>query len=131
MRARCLYDSAVATPRNDPFDAGLAAGPRFAQRRSVPRYSLTWRVEVFEPISRNRFATQTSVVSIKGCSILTAAPFDPNTIVRLQIEWREESAEVWARVTGAPDDGSMGLAFLGSEHQELLARWIAAEIETL
>lgn len=128
MPARPRYDSLVATSRNDPFFAGLAAGERFPQRRSVPRYFLTWNVEVFEPITRSRFVAQTNVVSVKGCSIRTATLLDRNTIVKLQIKWREQSAEVWARVTGSPDEGLMGLAFLGPDQQHVFASWIAAEL---
>lgn len=113
---------------DEPFYAGRAAGERFPQRRTAPRYFLTWDIEVCEPISRARFVTQTNVVSVRGCSIRTAISLEANTIVRLQIKWKEAIAEVWARVTGAPDDGLMGLAFLGTKHEKVLSRWIASEI---
>ena len=95
-----------------------------------PRYSLTWSVEILEPINRTRFAAQTSQVSVKGCYVSTPNPLDPGTIVRLQIEQQQESVDVWARVTGAPTDSGFGLAFLGTEYQEVLARWISAENKT-
>lgn len=119
----------MAASSDDPFYAGLAAGERFPQRRTAPRYFLAWEVEVFEPTQRNRFAAQTNVVSAKGCSINTTVPLQPKTVVRLQIKWREEVAQVWARVTGAPVKGMLGLAFLGNKHEDLFTRWIKAEIE--
>ena len=115
---------------DDPFSAVPSAGQRFAERRTVPRYSMTWPVEILEPINRTRFAAQTTEVSVKGCYVSTLNPLDPGTIVRLQIERRQETVDVWARVTGAPTDSGFGLAFLGTECQEVLARWISAENET-
>ncbi len=114
-------------PPDDPFAAGASAGERFAHRRTVPRYSLTWPVEIFEPINRSRFAAQTTQVSVRGCCVRAPVSLDHNTIVRLQIQWRQETLEVWARVTGVFADGAMGLAFLATEHEDALARWIGAE----
>jgi hypothetical protein len=121
------YVSCNIMPRDDPFAARPSAGERFAQRRTVPRYSLAWPVEIFEPIDRTRFAAATTEVSVKGCCISSAVPLDRNTIVRLQIQWRQETVEVWARVTGSPADGRTGLAFLGTAHHAFIEEWISAE----
>lgn len=118
----------MTTRQDDPFYAGLAAGERFPQRRTAPRYFLKWQIEIFEPVSRTTFTAQTNLVSTKGCSIRAAAEFDRNTVVRLQIKGKEETVEVWARVTGSPAESLIGLAFLGTAHEEVLARWIDAEI---
>jgi hypothetical protein len=93
----------------------------------VPRYFLIWPVEIFEPIDRTRFAAETTLVSVRGCRVGTLIPLDPGTIVRLQIHREHETVEVWARVTGASADGGMGLAFLATAHQAVIARWIRAE----
>jgi hypothetical protein len=121
------YSFRVSNRLDDPFSAGLSAGQRFAEERTAPRYCLMWSVEVFEPTERTRFAAHTKEVSVKGCSVHTQVSFAHNTIVRLQIRWRQELLEVWARVTGTTSDGTMGLAFLGAKHQEALARWLSAE----
>lgn len=120
----------MTTRRDDPFYAGLAAGERFPQRRTAPRYFLVWQIDVFEPVSRTNFTAQTNLVSTKGCFIRATAVLAPGAVVRLQIKWREEAVEVWARVTGAPADSLIGVAFLGTQHQEEFARWIGAEIGT-
>jgi hypothetical protein len=117
-------------PLNDPFTTAPSAGQRFAERRTVPRYSLTWPVEIFEPIKLTRFAAQTAQVSLKGCYVTTLNRLDPGTIVRLQIQGANETVEVWARVTSTSADSGMGIAFLGAEHQEVLARWINTENNT-
>jgi hypothetical protein len=115
---------------NDPFAAARSAGQRFAERRTVPRYSLTWAVEVVEPIKGTRIAGQTTQVSVKGCYVSTLNSLDPGTIVRVQIHREHETVEVWARVTGASTDSGMGLAFIATGYQEVFARWISAEIKT-
>lgn len=127
---RCPIVCCQGMPLGNPFAAGPSAGERFAQRRTVPRYALAWPVEIFEPISRTRFAAQTSLVSVKGCCVRTRVSLEKNTIVRLEIERRQQRVEVWARVTGTSAGSRMGLAFLGTRHQDVLTRWISAENKT-
>ncbi len=110
----------------DPFDAGLSAGQRFVERRTVPRYFLRWQAAIFDPINRTVVETRTNQVSVKGCYVSAAAPLDQNAIVRLRLQWRQETVEIWSRVTGVLSDGAMGLAFLGTGYEDILARWISA-----
>jgi hypothetical protein len=130
VQLRLLYVSLVGNRTDDRFAAGLTAGQRFPEVRRAPRYFLIWPVKIFDPIHRTGFAAHTSIVSLKGCCIGAPVPLDQNTIVRLQIQRREEVVEVWARVTGTAADGAMGLAFLGTKHEETVARWISAEGRT-
>jgi len=120
----------MSTRLIDPFAAGLNAGQRFPQRRTVPRYLLRWQLEIFDPIQRTRVETQTNEVSIKGCCVNGPSQFDPGAVVRLQFRWQQETAEIWARVTSVQNEGAVGLAFLGTSHEEILARWIGAEHRT-
>jgi hypothetical protein len=121
------YVSSNIMPSDDPFAAGPSAGDRFAQRRTAPRYSLAWAVEVFEPIDRTRLTAETTVVSVKGCRVGTLNQLEPGTIVRLRIQREHETVEVWARVTGMSADDGMGFAFFANRNQELITRWIRDE----
>jgi len=117
----------MSTRLVDPFAAGLDAGQRFPQRRTCSRYLLRWQVRILDPIQRTRVDAQTNEVSIKGCCVNGPAQFDPGAVVKLEFHWQEETAEIWARVTGVQNDGCMGFAFLGTNHEQILARWIDAE----
>lgn len=77
-----------------------------------------------------RWAAETTEVSLKGCCVSTVIPLDRGTIVRLKIERREQTVEMWARGAGATIANETGFAFLGTKHQEVLARWMSAEGQT-
>jgi len=117
----------MSTRLFDPFAAGLCAGQRFPQRRTTPRYLLRWEVQILDPIQRTVVETHTNEISVKGCCVNGPANFDPGTVVRLRFRRQQESVEIWARATGVQSDGAIGLAFLGTSHEEVLARWIGAE----
>jgi hypothetical protein len=110
------------TPSKQP----VVAGGRFPKERSVPRYPLIALVEVEEPVSRVRVNGWTSTISDKGCHVPAASVLAAGTIVRLQIEWKGQTFQTWARVASVRAEGGIGLAFFDTdpEQRDTLKKWI-------
>jgi hypothetical protein len=107
------------------------AGSRFAERRSVPRYQVEWKVELVDPVKNTRTVAQTADLSVRGCRLKTlSSSTELDTILRLRFDRKTETLDIWARVVHLHNDHGLGLAFLRTqdEHRSTLLRWISEEI---
>jgi hypothetical protein len=107
------------------------AGSRFAERRSVPRYSVEWKVELVDPVKNTRLIGQTADLSVRGCRLQPLLPpIEIDTILRLRFGRKTETLDIWARVVHLNNDHGFGLAFLRThdDDRSILLRWISEEI---
>lgn len=103
------------------------AGARFADRRSVPRYSLIAAVEVFEPVSRTSCQGRTTEIAMNGCYVDMIAPLPANTVFQLRIRRESGAFESWGRVAYSQKGLGMGVAFLKTrpDQEDILKKWLA------
>jgi len=107
------------------------AGDRFAERRSVPRYSMVAEVEVFDPIQQTRFTARTVEIGANGCYVRVDTPLQRNTVIQVQIKRDGGTFKSWGRVAHAQEGSGMGIAFFRPEpnHEKTLRGWIV-DLET-
>lgn len=103
-----------------------AAGARFAERRSSPRYVLIAAVEIIEPVANIRLVGRTAEISLGGCYIDTLNPLPKNTVVRLAIQREQGAFESWGRVVYVHEGIGMGVQFFNtaSDQVNALKGWI-------
>ena len=104
----------------------LTAGQRFPNTRAARRYPIVARSEAIEPLTGQRVAGQTSVISLAGCYVRATDVISAAGIVRLRIERCVTNFNTWARVVNVVPGEGVGLAFLDTEQAEMdiLKAWI-------
>jgi PilZ domain len=104
----------------------LTAGHRFPNTRAARRYPIVARSEAIEPLTGQRVAGQTSVISLTGCYVCATDVILAGAIVRLRIERCVTTFNTWARVANVVPGEGVGLAFLDTEQAEMdiLKGWI-------
>ena len=104
-----------------------AAGNRFVERRTVPRYHLIAEIEVFDPIRRTKLTTYTAEIGASGCFVRVPAPLDVNTVIQVRIQKDRESFKTWGKVVHMQTGIGMGILFFRPERnqEKILERWIA------
>jgi PilZ domain len=104
-----------------------AAGNRFVERRTVPRYHLIAEIEVFDPIRRTKLTTYTAEIGASGCFVRVPAPLDVNTVIQVRIQKDRESFKTWGKVVHMQPGVGMGILFFRPEpnQEKILERWIA------
>jgi PilZ domain len=104
-----------------------AAGNRFVEKRSVPRYHLIAEIEIFEPIQRTKLMAYTAELGANGCYIRVQTPLQLSTVIQVRILKDRVAFKTWGRVVHTQDGVGMGIAFFRPEpnQDKTLQRWIA------
>ncbi|MGH9745518.1 MAG: PilZ domain-containing protein [Candidatus Acidiferrales bacterium] len=121
-------DYSKPTVKSNPIQPGdIEAGARFAQKRSAPRYPFSARTVVTEPLTRTKFMSRTSDISIKGCYLESLDQLPRNTVIRISIEHAGESFETWGRVAHVQARSGTGISFFDTSVEQLrtIVEWVA------
>jgi hypothetical protein len=105
----------------------IEAGARFAQKRSVLRYSFAALALIVEPLTGTELAARTSDISLKGCYVESVDQFPQNTVIRITIDRAPEYFDSWARVAHVQVALGTGLSFFetSADQQLTLEKWVA------
>jgi hypothetical protein len=103
-----------------------AAGNRFVERRTVPRYHLVAEIEVFDPIRRTRLTTYTVEIGASGCFVRVPMPLELNTVIQVRIQKDRESFKTWGKVVHIKPELGMGILFFRAEpdQEKILQGWM-------
>jgi len=110
-----------------PGDPATSTDSNYAERRSVPRYSLIPSAEIFEPISGVRMSGRISEISRKGCYLDVLNTLPTGTILQLRISRDQGTFTSSASIIYAQDGMGMGIAFQNPAPDQLkiLDSWLA------
>ena len=125
VRDSAKQENAKPSPSDSEYKAP-DAGSRFAQRRSVPRFTFDAPVEMTDPITKSHAIGRVSEISQRGCFIEAQNLLGVDSVVQLRIHNNGNVFETWARVVHSRPEIGMGLYFLDvvPNQSRLLAGWL-------
>jgi hypothetical protein len=106
---------------------GRPPGTFYADRRTVPRFSLIATVEVVESVSDMRLSARISEISRKGCYVDVLNPLPSGTLVRLRILRDSGTVTTPGKIIYVQQGMGMGVAFLDTpaDQMQILDAWLA------
>lgn len=115
----------ITTRGLQPMD--IAAGGRFAERRSSPRYALIATAEIVEPLGNTRLSGRTAEIGLGGCYVDVLNTLPKGTIIELSIQRDAGVLKTWGRVVYVHENIGMGVQFfdVAPAQQALLQTWLA------
>jgi hypothetical protein len=106
----------------------LAAGARFPERRTAPRFEFDARLEMTDPVEHKQIAGRVTVLSQKGCFGRTETPLNHRGVVQARIRKDDTVFETWAWATPSHPETETGvvLVFMDTpaEQAKVLAAWL-------
>lgn len=108
---------------SDPF----VSQARYAEKRSVPRYSLIATVEILEAASEMRLSGRLSEISRKGCYVDVLNTLPAGTIVQLRVSRDQGTFVTAGKIIYVQAGMGMGVAFVdpAADQLKILDAWLA------
>jgi hypothetical protein len=102
------------------------AGSRFAQPRSIPRFTFIAPVEITDSITKAQIQGRVTEISQHGCFVEVSKPLQLSSVVQLRIPRGDSAFHTWARVIYDRANVGFGFLFINthSDQSKLLEIWL-------
>lgn len=99
----------------------------FADKRTVPRYSLIATVEITEPESDMRLSGRLSEISRKGCYVDILNTLPAGTTIRLRVSRDQGTFTTVGKIVYVQEGMGMGVAFVDppADQLKVLDVWLS------